>query len=491
MAERGPSRRGFLKAAGVGAAALAASRAGRGAAQLERKRPPNILFILLDDLGKEWVRCCGSEENLTPNVDALAGGGIQFTNAYCMPQCTPTRVTLMTGQYPWRHGWINHWDVPRWGAGCHFDWRHNPSIARVMKGAGYTTAAAGKWQINDFRVQPDVLTKHGFDDYCMWTGFETENPPSAERYWNPYIHTKSGSKTYEGRFGEDVYTDFLIDFMRANVDRPMMLYYAMCLPHAPLTATPLEPDAQGKEGRFRAMVRYADRMLGKLMAALDDLGIRDNTIVFWTTDNGSSPGLSARLNGREVAGGKAVTTENGVNAPFIVNCPGLVPAGVTTDALTDFTDMLPTFAGLGGAGLPEDTVIDGRSMADVILGRADDGPREWIMAMGAHPARIDEGGRVVPQHTYRDRVIRDKQYKLFVGTDRQSVKLVDLEADPGEEVDLLNSEAPAVQAARKRLEAVERSFPATDAAPKYDPTPPQSWDRRRDEDEGAAPAAGH
>jgi arylsulfatase A-like enzyme len=118
---------------------------------------------MLDDLGKEWVEACGSEESLTPTADKLAAEGMQFINAYSMPQCTPTRATLLTGQHPYRHGWINHWDVPRWGWGCHFDPKHNLSFATVMKSAGYVTAAAGKWQINDFRITPNAMVDNGFD----------------------------------------------------------------------------------------------------------------------------------------------------------------------------------------------------------------------------------------------------------------------------------------------------------------------------------------
>ena len=104
---------------------------------------PNIVFIMVDDLGPEWISSYGAEGIQTPNIDKLAAGGMKFTNAYSMPQCTPTRVTLLTGQYPFRHGWVNHWDVPRWGAGCHFDPKHNVSFARLLKDAGYATAIAG------------------------------------------------------------------------------------------------------------------------------------------------------------------------------------------------------------------------------------------------------------------------------------------------------------------------------------------------------------
>lgn len=95
--------------------------------------------------------------NCYPYIDRLAQSGIRFENAYSMPQCTPSRVTLLTGQYPFRHGWVNHWDVPRWGSGCHFDPEQNPCFPLLLRQAGYASAAAGKWQIDDFRVEPEAL----------------------------------------------------------------------------------------------------------------------------------------------------------------------------------------------------------------------------------------------------------------------------------------------------------------------------------------------
>lgn len=467
------SRKDFLKLAGAGAAAL--SLPGCAPFSFKGKKQPNILFIMLDDLGPEWVSAYGAEGIETPNADKLADGGMLFNNVYSMPQCTPTRVTLLTGQYPNRTGWINHWDVPRWGGGAHFDWKHYTTFASILKSAGYATAAAGKWQVNDFRVTPDALQKHGFDEHCMWTGYESDNPPSAERYWDPYIATSEGSKTYEGKFGEDVFSDFLIDFMQRHKDEPMLMYYPMAIPHGPFVKTPDELDVDSDLEKHKAMVRYADKMLGKMVNALEELGLREDTIIIWTSDNGTTRKFSNKINGREIRGGKARTTESGIWVPFIVNAPGLVPAGVKTDALTDFTDMLPTFAELAGAKLPDDLVLDGKSIAPLILGKQDDSNREWIMAMGGKPARMDEKG-VLPVHKFRDRVLRDKQYKLYVDTNRQSEALYDLKNDPGETTNILNSTDPKVIAARKKLEAVVATFPEQDARPKYDPTPPQPWD---------------
>lgn len=437
---------------------------------------PNILLIFVDDLGKEWISAYGAEDIKTPHIDGLAETGLMFENFYVNPQCTPSRMSLFTGQYPFRHGWVNHWDVPRWGGGAHYDWTQNPGLGRMMNEAGYTTAAVGKWQVNDFRVQPDAMKQHGFDDWCMWTGYETGNPPSGKRYWDPYLNTKEGSKSYPGKFGEDVFTDFLIEFMRDNKDQPMFMYYAMCITHTPFTTTPAEPDVTGKYPQHKAMVRYTDFLVGKLVKALEDLGLRDDTIIIFTTDNGTTGSITGTLNGREIEGGKAKITENGTSVPFIVNSPLRVPNGVVTDALSDITDMFPTFAELGGADLPEGYTMDGKSFADLMLGKAKDSKRDWIMSMGGgNHAALSENG-VENQYRFRDRVLRDKDYKFYVSTDRKPQKLFNLKDDPYETQNLLDSQDPEIQKRIEKFWTVVETFPEQDNDPRYIPLGPQPWD---------------
>ncbi|QDU08762.1 sulfatase-like hydrolase/transferase [Gimesia aquarii] len=441
-------------------------------------KQPNILFILVDDLGKEWMGCYAAEWVQTPAIDKLAATGMKFNNAWCMPQCTPTRVTLLTGQYPFRHGWTNHWDVPRWGAGAHFDPTKNTTYANVLREAGYATCAAGKWQIDDFRVEPHAMQEAGFDEWCMWTGYEAHNPPSANRYWNAYINIKGkGSKAYISQFGPDIFCDYLINFIGKHKNKPMLLYYPMVLTHGPLTTTPENKDETDKRRLFDPMVRYTDKLVGKLVAALDEAGIRENTIIIFTTDNGTG-GQSNKRMGHIVRGGKAKMSEqNGTAMPFIVNCPGTVPSGTETNALVDFTDILPTFAELGGGTLPAGRVVDGKSFAPLILGKAKDGPREWILSMGGGPAALREG-RVVPKLVYDDRVIRDKNYKLWIDSERKPIKLFRISSDRWEERNLINSKNPASKAALKQLSAIAASFPEKDGAPIYDKNPPQKWDKK-------------
>ena len=439
---------------------------------------PNILFILVDDLGKEWISCYGAEDIQTPNIDALAKGGMKFHNAYSMPQCTPSRTTLLTGKYPWRNGFVNHWDVPRWGVG-YFDWKQqeNTTFARLMKENGYVTCAAGKWQINDFRIEPQAMQKHGFDDWAMWTGWETGNDASRERYQNPYINTPEGSKTYQGQFGPDIYVDRLIQFMRTHKDKPMCLYFPMALTHTPLVATPDEPNARSPIDKHKAMVRYTDKLVGQLVDALNELGIRERTVVIFTTDNGTTGKITGTLNGHRVKGAKAQESEAGVCEPFIVNCPGLVPAGTETDALTDFSDLLPTFVELGGGKIPDDLTIDGVSIAPVILGQKEDAGREWIMALGHGPARLDQQG-VRGVKDFATRVIRDKRHKVWVSTEKKIIRLHDLKKDPWETANLLDSELTEHKQALQKFQAVVDSLPDQDARPVYEPRAENLWDRK-------------
>ena len=451
---------------------------------LEREDPrPNILLIMVDDLGKEWVSHYGAEDISTPNIDALAKSGVAFNNVYSMPQCTPTRVTLLTGQYPFRHGWVNHWDVPRWGGGAHFDETMNPSLGLEMKKAGYTTCIAGKWQIDDFRVEPDALTKNGFDEYCMWTGYEAGIPASAERYQDPYIYTKEGSKTYNDAFGPDVFKDFIIDFIHKNREKPMFIYYPMVLTHTPLVNTPLET-ADTNLGKHKAMVKYTDVITGDIVKALEEAGIRDDTMIIWTTDNGSTRGITGTRNGIRVKGGKAKTEETGINEPFIVSWPGTIKPDTRSDALIDFTDIFPTCLDLAGvkpqkvwAHAGKQFTIDGQSFKDVLVNGKADSRRKWILGMGGgNNARLTENG-VENQYVFRDRVLRNKQYKLYVNSKGEPEKFFDLLNDKEEQINLIDSINSTKRKRNfKQLSQVIKAFPEKDRDPRYHPNPPQEWD---------------
>lgn len=439
---------------------------------------PNIVFIMVDDLGKDWINCYGADNIKTPHIDKLAADGVKFHNAWSMPQCTPTRATLLTGQYPFRTGWVNHWDVPRWGVG-YFDWKLNKSFSQELNNAGYATAIAGKWQINDFRLEPEAMKKHGFDDWCLWTGYETGVKASAERYWDPYIHTRSGSKTYNGAFGPDIYNQFLVDFVKKNKERPWMVYYPMALTHGPLVTTPDDPEVSGKLPRFRAMVRYMDKLVGQLVKAIDDSGQADNTMIIFTTDNGS-PGVLGTIDGVRPSGGKASRFEGGVCQPFVARWPGKISPASESHALIDFSDLFPTFLDLAGVSYPENHFLDGQSFASILKGQSLTGKREWILSMGHGPAARDKTG-VRGILDYAPRVIRDQTYKFWIDSNRSIAAIYNLHEDPLEKVNILDNPAkltllpPDVM---DKFKKVIDSMPTHDGRPKYRDRATNTWDKR-------------
>ncbi|WNJ18389.1 sulfatase-like hydrolase/transferase [Pontibacter sp. G13] len=440
---------------------------------------PNIVMILVDDLGKEWVSCYGADLIETPNVDALAQNGMKFDNMYVMPQCTPTRVSLLTGQYPFRHGWVNHWDVPRWGGGAHFDETQNPCLSLALKQSGYATCVAGKWQVDDFRVEPDAMTRAGFDHYCMWTGYETGIEESGERYHNPYVRSDEGAETLDGAFGPDVFTNFITEFIGNHADTPFFVYYPMVLTHTPLVVPPGK-SAESNLKKHQAMVQYADDLTGKIVASLEAAGVLDNTLIIWTTDNGTTGKIQGKLNGRKIRGAKSKTTEPGACMPFIAHWPAQIKGGQTSDALVDVTDLLPTFLDLAGKplkGTYESWKIDGQSFAPALKGKSDPEARKWILSMGGgNQAALTESG-VQNKYRFRDRVIRNKQYKLYIDTTGEPQKFFNLKADPAESDNLIERiEELGLQEAFGELVAVVDQFPQTDADPQYLNNPSQTWD---------------
>ncbi|MCP4508305.1 MAG: sulfatase-like hydrolase/transferase, partial [Fuerstiella sp.] len=232
---------------------------------------------------------------------------------------------------------------------------------------------AGKWQLHgapNGSLAPDC----GFDSYCLWNYPETER----SRFWNPSI-MQNGTllKTTDQDYGPDLFLKFVTDFIRQHKDRPFFVYYPMVLVHSPFVRTPDSSDGKARSlALFRDMTAYADKCVGRLVDALEENGLRKNTVVIYTTDNGTGRSLTYPFGDEERRGEKAYATEGGTHAPLIVNCPGLVPAGTVSDDLVDFSDFLPTLAEITGAALP-DVELDGRSFWPQCLGRKGN-PRKWI-----------------------------------------------------------------------------------------------------------------
>jgi arylsulfatase A-like enzyme len=446
-------------------------------------RRPNIVFILLDNCGKEWWGCYGSEEGCTPQLDRLAREGLRVGNCYAPPVCGPARITALTGRYLFRSGMVLHHDAALYSGGG-LDSRREITFARLLREAGYRTGIAGKWQINNLYDEPDALARHGFDESLVWPGSIDRDKVGAadlerfaqavgdadakflsrfnnnieSRYWDPVLMRDGRRETHSGKFGPDLLQAFAFDFLRRHRDRPFLLYYPMVLTHGqsvnqPAVPTPLNrTPARPRKALYADMLRYADKLIGELTAELDRLGLRENTVVFVATDNGTEKALSARCNGRDVQGGLYQLTEAGSNVPLIVNSPALVPGGRTMN-LADFSDLLPTFCELAGARLPAGVAMDGRSFAAFLRGTPGARePRQWIFNM------------------YGDeRVVRDGRYKLY-----NDGRLFDLAQDRDEREELKQG----VDAERKRLQAVLDAMPPN-APPPFELRSLSAFSRRQ------------
>lgn len=384
-------------------------------AKAEPSKPPNpnIILILADDLGYETIGANGGTSYKTPQLDRLAATGVRFTQCYAQPLCTPTRVQLMSGQYNVRN-------YVSFG-------RMDPRVvtfANLLQPAGYATCIAGKWQLGR---DPELPKKFGFDEYCLW-----QHLRRGPRYANPGLEINGVAKDFtQGEYGPDVVNDYALDFITRHRSTPFLLYYPMMLTHAPYQPTPdsadWDPMARGEDVKkapqhFGEMVAYMDKLVGKLVARLDSLGIRDNTLLVFVGDNGTGAGTRSKMGDRVVISGKGTTTETGMHVPLIVSWPGKVATGKVCDDLVDTTDFLPTLLEAAGpvphgTPLPAGSNPDGRSFLPQARGEKGT-PREWIYSWySPYPAR-DKSAR---------EFAFNRNYKLY-----RSGELFDLSQDPGE-----------------------------------------------------------
>ena len=336
---------------------------------------PNVIVIMADDMGWECVSAyrdlitkynypkanSGEKDHYsTPHIDKLATNGMRFAHGYSQPICTPSRVQIMTGIY-------NQRNYVKFGL-------LDPKVrtfGNVMKGAGYRTCIVGKWQLEGGFDGPKNF---GFDEYCLWQ--LTRRPA---RYPNPGMEVNGKEIDYPGKYGPDIASDYLCDFIERNKDRPFFGYYPMILPHWPFEPTPdsedWDPKSEGAETGnltqknpkyFREMVSYVDKIIGKIVAKLDEQKLTEETLIIFTGDNGTAVSVTGVMNGREIKGGKGSTPDAGNHVPFIASWPGTIEAGTTTKAIVNFSDILPTVAQVAGAEIKHK--IDGISFLGHLKG---------------------------------------------------------------------------------------------------------------------------
>ncbi|MFC1498436.1 sulfatase-like hydrolase/transferase [Verrucomicrobiota bacterium] len=367
-------RRDFIKSA-VGFAALAAMPSAILAEEPEADSRRNIVLIMADDIGYECFGANGGTSYKTPILDKMAETGARFEYCYSQPVCTPSRVKIMTGIY----------NVRNYKCFGVMD-RTQTTFAHLLKKAGYATCVAGKWQLGH---EVDSPKHFGFDESCLWQHIRkrTDEEEHDTRYSNPKLEVNGEPVDYNnGEYGPDVVSDFACDFMGRNKDKPFLVYYPMILTHSPFCPTPDSKDWDpkskgskeyiGKPEYFGDMVTYMDKMVGKITAKLDELGLRDKTLVMFIGDNGCDRKIESMLNGQKVRGGKKGMGDNGTHTVFIAQCPGTVKEGIVSKDLVDFSDFLPTMCEATGTAVPVELNIDGRSFLSQLKGQKGN-PRDW------------------------------------------------------------------------------------------------------------------
>ena len=394
---------------------------------------PNIILIMADDFGYECVRANGGESYATPHLDRLAASGLRFEECHVQPLCTPTRVQLMTGKYNIRN-YLNFGTLLR----------SEQTFAQLLKQSGYATGIAGKWQLGREKDSPHHF---GFDEACLWQ--QTRRPP---RYINPGLEYNGVEKDFnQGEYGPDLVNDFALDFIDRHRGEDFFLYYPMILTHDPFQPTPDSPDwnpslKTEREGQnlrhFAEMTSYMDKLLGKLLDKLDQLKLREQTLIMFIGDNGTHSTVVSQFRGGEYRGGKGKTTRRGTHVPFIASWPAVIQPGRVSRELISSTDFLPTICQAASVVIPQG--IDGVSFLPQLRGESGKA-REWLYCWYSPRQRLDL--------TVRE-YVADHHWKLY-----RSGEVFHLAEDPFEEKALaladLNAEG---RSAIARLQGVLDEF---------------------------------
>lgn len=462
----------LLALVGMFTAAAGYAPPARGADDV---RPPNIVFILVDDLGWTDLACYGSDLDETPNLDRLAAEGMRFTCAYsACTVCSPSRAAVVTGRYParlhvtdWIHGHRRpqaRLRVPDWTEFLPAD---EVTLAAALKPAGYVSAAIGKWHLGD--GPEHYPTRYGFD--FNLGGYGAGQPPS---YFSPYeIPTLADGPT--GEYLTDREADEACRFVEEHRGGPFFLYWARYGVHTPLQAKrPLIERYQGKikpgmrhtNATYAAMIHSLDESVGRLMAKLDELGIADRTLVCFTSDNGGliGDGKQHVTSNFPLRAGKGSAYEGGVRVPLIVRWPGVTAPGSVCEEAVIGIDFFPTLLEIAGIPASADAAHapDGVSLmpllkdAQAALGRD---------AIFWHYPHYHPGG-ATPYGA-----VRAGDYRLVEFYEDQHVELYNLRSDVGETHDLAAVEADRAAELRRRLAEWRRQIGAQDPMPNPDYRP--------------------
>ncbi len=432
--------------------------------------PPNIIVVLVDDLGWADLSVQGSSYFETPHLDGLAAQGVRFTDAYAAAAiCSPSRAALLTGRYPARIG-ITDWIRSRFQGGSIPADKRNPgeyvgapderlstppnplwmeheeiTLAEMLKQAGYATAHIGKWHLGADDWYPE---KQGFDVNIGGTDFG--QPPS---YFDPYTRKGQGpintlAPRREGEYLTDREADEAVRFIRRHRNEPFFLYMAHYGVHTPIQGRPdkverfkEKPVTNQNDAVYAAMVSSIDDAMGRILGTLEELDLARRTLVIFTSDNG---GLLGPTHNAPLRSGKGYPYEGGIRVPFIVRWPGTIPAACISYEPVSGIDVLPTLLAAADVALPEERAIDGVSLlAHLKSGGTAPLDRERLFWHFPHY----RNGQEIPPYS----IVREGDWKLIRWWEGPRFELYNLAADLGETMDLSAEKPEMVREMEARL----------------------------------------
>ncbi|UFH56178.1 sulfatase [Spirosoma sp. KNUC1025] len=396
--------------------------------QNKPKTPPNIIIILADDLGWSELGCYGNRFNETPNLDRLAAGGMRFTQAYATaPVCTPTRIALMIGQHPARVGITDYLDAKD----EKFLSPNYVTLNEQLQKAGYHSGLIGKWHLTgDYGKKKGEPAKHGWDEViCSETGYIANGD-----YFHPYFFMPDITAKTEGEYLTDRLNSEAVDFIKRNQAKPFFLYLSHYAVHTKLAAKAgmvakyaQKSGAGTKQNNpeLAAMLESIDEGVGQIMSTLNELGLRENTLILFTSDNGGESNVTSNA---PLRGGKSELYEGGIREPFIAYWPGSIKAGSVSTQVINTLDIYPTLLDLAAVKTTTSSILDGVSIASVLTGNKKSAPRTlyWHYPL---PKPHFLGGRSAG-------AIRNGDFKLIEYFDNGQIQLFNLADDLGEQNDV-------------------------------------------------------
>lgn len=338
---------------------------------------PNIILILADDVGYEVLGCNRGQSYTTTAIDDFAQTGTRFTQCHACPNCSPSRVELLTGKYGFRNytGWGN----------LNTDQK---TFANLLQDAGYKTCVAGKWQIGGGDTS---IRKFGFEKYLVFQPFYVTNESieNKYRYKSPKLYENgqfldAGLTT--GKYADDMFADYISNFIDSNTNNPFFIYFPLSLCHAPFSPTPDDasyitwnPETDISDTNYYpSMVKYMDKKIMQVKDKIASAGLNNKTIIIFMGDNGTPPQIKSNYNGQTIAGGKNKSTIYGTHVPLIISCPAYILSNQINNSLIDLSDFLPTISDLANISMPANYgVLDGVSFYSSLVG-TNQKSRDWV-----------------------------------------------------------------------------------------------------------------